>query len=76
LAWLERKNVIADDTLKPFHAIVARDTDLAAMRQIGESDCLANGTIFCFPVAIVGRDLPSGAVFEGGAELRVVLVKP
>src|SRR5262245_41085862 len=31
LSWLEWDNIVADEALQPFHAIVAGDADLAAM---------------------------------------------
>ena len=58
LAWLERENVIADEALQPFHAIVAGDADLAAVREVGESDCLAHRLIFRDPFAIVSGHAP------------------
>src|SRR5262245_60004466 len=75
LTWLERENVVADEALQPFHAIVAGDADLAPVREVGESDCLAHCVIFRDPLAIVSGHLPSGDCFKDCAEFLVVLVE-
>jgi hypothetical protein len=74
LAWLEWENIVADEALKPFHTIVAGDADLAPMRKVGESDCLAYCLIFLEPLSIVSGHVPSGNLFEGRTKLRVVVV--
>jgi hypothetical protein len=75
LAWLERENIVADEALQPFYAIVAGDADLTAVREVGESDCLAHRLIFRDPLAIVSGHVPSGDLFKGRTKLRVEIVE-
>ena len=75
MAWLERENIVADEALQPFHAIVAGDADFATVREVGESDCLAYRLIFRDPFAIVSGHVPPGDLFKDCAEFQVVLVE-
>src|SRR5688572_7936422 len=75
LARLERENVVANEALHPFHAIVAGNANLAAVREVRESDCLAYRVVLRDPLAIVSGHFPPCDVFEDGAEFLVVLVE-
>ena len=74
LAWLERENVVADESLQPFHAVVAGDADLAPVREIGEPNGLTHCLIFLDPFTIVSGHVPSGDLFERGVKLCMEIV--
>jgi hypothetical protein len=75
LAWLERKDIVADEALQPFHAIIARDAVFATVREVGESDSLAHSLIFRDPLAILSGHFPPGDLFKGRTELRMDIVE-
>src|SRR6185503_3566727 len=75
LARLERENIVADETLQPFDTILADDPDLAAVREVRESDGLAHRLIFRLPLSIVSRHLPPGDFFKDCPEFQVLFVK-
>src|SRR6185503_13294137 len=75
LARLERENIVTDDTLQPFDTILADDPDLAAVREVGKSDCLAYCLIFRHPLSIVSRHVPPGDFFKDRPELQVLFVE-
>jgi hypothetical protein len=76
LPWSEGKDVVADDALQPLRTILARDTDLATMREIGYPYRLTDGTMFGRNIAIVGRHFPVGDFLKRRSELGMLPMKP
>jgi hypothetical protein len=72
---LQRQNVVADNALQPFHAIIAGHANFATVREVGEPDCSADGSVFRDPIAIVGRHVPPCNLFKGRAEFPMMVVQ-
>src|SRR6185312_3049948 len=76
LSRLEGKDVVADDALQPLHAILACDTKLAAMREIGYPHGLADGPMFGCNIAVVSRYFPAGDILKRRSKSGMLPMKP
>ena len=71
----EREDVVADDALQPFDPVLARNPDLAPMREVHDAGTISDSVMLGNGVAIVIRDIPSGPFDNGCAKLEMSLVK-